>query len=423
MTRTTDNLQSFRANPDASTVHKIPDLNFPSEIHLFKSVNDLPAADWDSCLSQKGIFLTRRYLNVAELSSLPGMSFRYAILYLTGKPAAILYFQLINLSDSGLGGVLNLEEYGGLAGSVSNRINDLVFNPGNGKHSYLLVCGNLLLSGEHAIAAIDDQAYQIAVSSVSTLKKSILVSLESDAKIVAFMVKDFYSEKNQIAMPILKKDYFSLNTDPEMIFEVNPEWMNFDDYLSALSSKYRIRANNSRKKLEGLTIQDLSLEEVIESESQIFGLSESVMRKAPVKLAKPSSAYFINLKKEFKNHYQIKAYYSNDKMVAFTSGLFNKHHFEAHYIGLDYHYNKPHSLYQNLLYSFIEDAIRVKSERLYFGRTALEIKSTTGAKPYDLACYFRFANRIINTLAKPLVSSTGPGDWIPRDPFRQSQSE
>jgi hypothetical protein len=29
----------------------------------------------------------------------------------------------------------------------------------------------------------------------------------------------------------------------------------------------------------------------------------------------------------------------------------------------------------------------------------------------------------LNTLAKPLVSSTGPKEWIPRDPFRKMEND
>jgi len=347
------------------------------------------------------------------------MQFRYAVLYNASKPEAVVYYQLVNLSDAGLGGILNLAEYGGLASSVSTRINDLIFSPGNGRKSFLLVCGNLLSSGDHAIASTSKESFRAALESITPIKKIITQSLGSDSKIVALMVKDFYADQNEVAAYALKKEYFSLNTDPEMIFEVNPEWNSFNDYLSALSSKYRIRANNARKLVAHLTIKDLSLDEIIDSRELIFALNEQVMRKAPVKLAKPSIEYFINLKKEFGNNYNIRGFFNGENLVAFTSAFFNSHHFEAHYIGLDYNLNKEFGLYQNILYSYIDEAIRMKSARLFFGRTALEIKSTTGARPHELACYFRFANRIINVLAKPLVSSTGPRNWIPRDPFRQ----
>jgi hypothetical protein len=234
------------------------------------------------------------------------------------------------------------------------------------------------------------------------------------------MVKDFYEQQDSLAKNILKKDYFLLNTDPEMIFRVDPQWANFEDYKNALSSKYRVRANSVIAKASGLTIRELTEPEIINRTEELFRLNDAVIRKAPVKLARPSADYFPALKKKFGPHYRIHGFFLDDKMIAYTSGLWNEKHYEAHYIGLDYHYNATYSLYQNILYTYIEDAIRCRSENLFFGRTALEIKSTTGARPYFLACYFRFANRVLNTLARPLVSSTGPKNWIPRDPFKSN---
>jgi predicted N-acyltransferase len=385
---------------------------------LRESVSGFSESDWDSCITEEKIFLTRSYLSVCERSNLPGLSNRFLMLRKNGSPCAVAYFQLINLSDAGLGGILNLEEYGGLAGTVSGKINKLLFNPGSGNSSFLLVCGNLLISGNHGISAIDTDSFLAAVKSITSVKKAIEQSLARTEKIVGFMVKDFYVDEDKIASPVFSKDYFMLNTDPEMIFDVNPEWNNFEDYLAALSSKYRVRTKAAMAKMEGIVVRELSFEDVKLAINDLYTLNDNVIRKAPVKLIRPSADYFIQLKQMYGDHFRIKGFYLGNKMIAFTSALWNKHHMEAHCIGLDYSLNSQYSIYQNILYSYIDDAIECKSKRLYFGRTALEIKSTTGAKPFHLTCYFRFANRMLNLLAKPMISSTGPGNWIPRDPFR-----
>ncbi len=385
---------------------------------LRDSVSGFAQSDWDSCISKEKLFLTRDYLSVCEKSNLPGLSNRFLLLRKNGAPCAIAYFQLINLSDAGLGGILNLDEYGGLAGTVSGKINKLLFHPGSGNSSLLLVCGNLLISGNHGISAIDDASFLAAVKSITPVKKAIEQSLARTEKIVGFMVKDFYEDEDKIAAPVLSKDYFMLNTDPEMVFEVNPEWNNFEDYLAALSSKYRVRTKGAMAKMEGIAIRELSFDEVKHSLNDLYILNDNVIRKAPVKLIRPSAEYFIQLKEIYGDHFRIKGFFREKTMIAFTSSLWNENHMEAHCIGIDYNLNSQYSIYQNILYSYINDAIECKSKRLYFGRTALEIKSTTGAKPYHLACYFRFANRMLNLLAKPMISSTGPGDWIPRDPFK-----
>ncbi len=386
---------------------------------VYSNISAVPELDWDTFMKDSDIFLSRKYLSVVEESSLPGLQFRYVILKSGKQVRSVLYFQLVNLSDEGLGGILDLEEYGGMAAGISAKINNLLFNPGNGRKSYLLVCGNLLVSGNHGVRAVSNEAFAEAIGSISMLKKHFSFASDKSCRIVAQMVKDYYNDEDAVAGPLLRKDYFLLNTDPEMIFERRREWKNFDDYLSALSSKYRVRTNQSLSKMEHVEVRELTTDEIIDREAELFELNCRVMKKAPVKLVKPSSAYFVNLKRAYGDHYRINGFFIDGNLVAFTSALWNESHFEAHYIGIDYHFNKDFALYQNILYIYIRDFIECGSERLYFGRTALEIKSAAGARPHHLACYFRLANRIVNTLARPLVSSTGPGNWVPRDPFRK----
>lgn len=409
------NAGSTLISGDSNVLQSLPGY----EVSLFKLCEEIPVDEWNNCISDGNLFLSPRYLSAAEKSCPPGMQFRYAILKTGGSAVAVIYFQLVNLSDAGLGGILNLDEYGGLAGSLSSRINDILFSPGKNRESFILVCGNLLVSGEHGVSAINDEEFKKALEAIAPVKKIIAHTLPSNARLVAFMVKDFFDTQNVIARSVLRKDYFLLNTDPEMIFEVDPQWKNFDDYRSALSSKYRIRANNVLSKMEHVMVHDLSINEIISHRDEIFELNDQVIRKAPVKLARPSETYFLKLKEEYKENYRLNGFFIDGKMIAFTSGLWNSEHYEAHYIGLDYTLNQQYNLYQNILYFYIRDAINCGSAKLFFGRTALEIKSTTGARPHHLSCYFRFANRVLNVLAKPLVSSTGPKEWIPRDPFKK----
>jgi hypothetical protein len=339
-------------------------------------------------------------------------------LYSHHKPVAVLYFQIIELSG-GPEGLLNLEDYGGLAVRLSSKLNNILFNSPTGKKSHLLVCGSMLVSGEYGISAINDSMFLKALHAIAPVKKAIESGLGPNNKLVAFMVKDFYRHHDGLAAPILKRNYYQLHTDPEMIFEVDKKWDSFDDYLAAISSKYRVRANKALSKRESLKVKELSIGDIETYNKMLMNLNTQVLNKAPVRLLRPNTLYCRELKKHFGNNYQLKGFFLNHKMIAFTSALWNKKHFEAHHIGIDYHYNREYMLYQNILYSYIADAIDSGAERLFLGRTAIEMKSTVGANPYELNCYFRFSGRMLNTILKPVISKTGPGSWIPRDPFRK----
>lgn len=106
--------------------------------------------------------------------------------------------------------------------------------------------------------------------------------------------------------------------------------------------------------------------------------------------------------------------------MAFTSGFHvSGGHHEAHFIGIDYSLNTSLQLYQNILYSYIDDAIQMKSKHLYFGRTAMEIKTTVGAKAFPLHSYFRLENKVMNKMAKTILKHIPEQSWIPRNPFKE----
>jgi len=73
------------------------------------------------------------------------------------------------------------------------------------------------------------------------------------------------------------------------------------------------------------------------------------------------------------------------------------------------------------LLRLIKEAINQKVEYLNLSRTALEIKSSVGAIPYDMHVYIKHTNPMINKLIPFILSKTVPkNNWIPRSPFSKT---
>ncbi|MFM7903175.1 MAG: hypothetical protein ACKPAD_14480 [Bacteroidota bacterium] len=381
------------------------------------SISRFDEASWNKVVQGKGVFLSIPYLKALEQSGIPGLSFRFALLKVDGEPVAAYCFQLVDLSFDGIGGILNLENYGGLSSSIAGTVNNLLFKNSDDLKPLLLVCGSLLSSGEYGIVAKDDESTLKAFSHYLQIRDGIVSELQG-CRIIAEMVKDFYEHNNALFFWNASKIGFPLRTDPEMILELNPDWRDFDDYLASLSSKYRVKANSVRRSVAKLTERQLSLQEMEMAKSEIEHLFAAVRDKAPVQLVKPDIDYLISLKKYLDGNFIVTGFFKKEKMVAFRTAIITDHQLEAHYIGIDYEFNREHDLYQNILYGLISDAISAKAIRVMYGRTALEIKSTVGAAPYKLACYIRFHNKLLNTVVKTVVSGLGPKDWTPRSPFK-----
>ena len=83
-------------------------------------------------------------------------------------------------------------------------------------------------------------------------------------------------------------------------------------------------------------------------------------------------------------------------------------------------YNQSHHLYHNMLFDLLEQAIVGGFRTLDYGRTALEIKSSVGAKASDYASLVKarygWLNRLI-PLFTPAVY-TAP-KWVARNPFKR----
>lgn len=63
---------------------------------------------------------------------------------------------------------------------------------------------------------------------------------------------------------------------PNMVLPIQPSWRRFEDYLEAMSSKYRVRARRAVKKMDGLTRRELSETMVELEEKAMYALYREV---------------------------------------------------------------------------------------------------------------------------------------------------
>jgi len=98
--------------------------------------------------------------------------------------------------------------------------------------------------------------------------------------------------------------------------------------------------------------------------------------------------------------------------------MVNQENLDAHFIGLDYVFNKEYAIYPRILNDYVRLGIEHHSKRINLGRTASEIKTTLGAKPEDLMCYFRHKRTITNHFIKPLASSVKIKSFKQHKPFK-----
>ena len=102
------------------------------------------------------LLLEPKYLLALEESPIKGMEFIYAIIYDEQEPIGLIYFQAINLAAKELGSIIHLEPYGKFLNLVSDKLNRMLFSNEPGKANWLLVCGNMNVSGQYAYTCLPD---------------------------------------------------------------------------------------------------------------------------------------------------------------------------------------------------------------------------------------------------------------------------
>jgi hypothetical protein len=411
-----EHIKKFTSHTRKRTVIE-SDLNFI----VFQKAGDVIADDWNAVLDDRNLFLDLKYLGILEQINKKNFQSRYVVIYDKQEPYAIAYFQVIDFVAGVFGDFLDsqvqdlkskrtrlFERY------IDNRKEEVIMR--------LLTCGNNLVSGEHAFLFKKDLKREEQFKVIEELIEKIGGKEKLRGKISAVLVKDFNTplEKKQARCPFASEKFIEFNVEPNMVIDMPESVKSLNDYVGLFSKKYRNRAKSILKKREEFQIRDLTVDEVRKYNSEIYRLYENVYENAKFKLVKLPGNYFTECKENFPDKFYVSGYFRKDKLIAFSSGFdVEGNCLEAHYIGFDYELNKELELYQNILYHFVEIAISKNKRVVNLGRTAGEIKSTVGAKVQELTCYVKPQNTVSKVILKPFISFLQPGEWIPRNPFKE----
>lgn len=389
------------------------------EMHMYRNAEDINEAEWESLNHTGNLFTSLKFLRGQQFTAPPEMSFIYIIIRKGKKNIAGYIFQSIHLSVEVLTEVLApLIKQKSIVGHMSEWLTRCREEKG----LRVLICGNNFVSGEHGVLTAKGSNSSEAFSLLPEVVKTIVQKVTKPVKFSVILVKDYYaSHKQKPEVLLTKKRYHSFGVEPEMILKINPEWNAFTDYLSSMSKKYRNRTKSVLKHSSQLVEHHLDEKGLRSVINDIYPLYAKMHQKARFRLAALTPHYFVEMKRLFPAQFGVKMYTLHGKAVGFRSFFLNGEQLEAHFIGVDYHLNKEHDIYNRILYDFVDDTIKTGRNELLLGRTAAEIKSTIGAVPHNLTCYIRHRNSFSNQIIRPFIDYLKPTEWTPRSPFKNEE--
>lgn len=196
-------------------------------------------------------------------------------------------------------------------------------------------------------------------------------------------------------------------------------WKDFDSYKNTLKSKYRVKVNRADTLSNNLTVRSLSASEIRSNKDSLQLLYNNVTSKAVFNTLTITIETYALLKDAFKDRIIFKTYNRDGVLVGFSTAFIVDDVLDAHFIGLNYEFNKTDAVYQRMLNDYIRQGLSLGVKEINLGRTASEIKSTLGAVPEQLRCYIKHRRTAANMLFKPLVRQIEMTEYKQHTPFKK----
>jgi len=372
---------------------------------FYSSVNEITQEVWTELQCSASVYFHPDYLISLEKNN-PQITFSYLVLFNKENHAIafasiqIILFPLEQIESSLNKNFHRLKCFGRQLGLFPKL-----------KPIKLLVCGNVFVSGEHGVFIKENQNKQEVIKNLIKA-----VSSQPPAKDISiYLIKDFIKDSLVVSNELHDLNYYSFNVEPNMALYLDTNWKSLSDYLGAMKTKFRIKANRALKLSTPLVVKESTVENIQKLLPEIAQLYKTVSDKAEFNLGKFNVETYLSLKRNLGDNYVLKTYWYHDKIVGFMSGIINTVSLDAHFVGIDYSLNKELAIYQRMLYDYVQIAIDKELKVINFGRTASEIKTSIGAVPEDLTCYIRHKKTLTNKFIKHFLS------YIETKPFKQQK--
>ena len=382
-------------------------MNTTYSFQIYKSASLLPL-EWNS-LATKNIFLTREYLEVLEKSSPVNMICHFIGIFKSEKLVGIALTQFLFTEK--------LESFGERDQCLKTSVRNFAFKK---FASHVLFIGNNMLTGQNAFSFVENINQSKIIKTLHKAINELKKELKSIGKKVHITsIKDF-TESEIEPLKAEFKNNFTFSTQPNMIFEINKNWKSEQNYIDALSKKYRDQYKRARKKMDGIEKRKMPLEEIIKHENVIYDLYSHVAKNAPFNTFFLAKNHFSTFKEIMKENFLFYGYFLDGKLIGFNTLIKNGAVMDTYFLGYDESIQREKMLYLNMLYDMIAYSINQGFTEIVFARTALEIKSSVGAKPLKMYGLITHTNALINKNIGKLFDYLEPKtDWKERNPYKE----
>jgi hypothetical protein len=339
------------------------------------------------------------------------------VIYRQGQPQAAVMGQILEMSGDQV-----ISEGKSKQNLLHRALSPAARKVGTAVRARALVCGNLFSWGCHGVGfathASPSELWPAVVEALYRIRRAERLSGQTNL----IFIKELSASQQQTAEVLKRFSYRPVETDPDMVLEIKPEWNNYADYLNSLDRKYRKSAQQIFKETQdaGCIVQM-----AVDPGPFITRLHElylSVHKNAAIRPATLPSAYLPALANTAGENFSCIVIRKENEILGFVTLLRDRELAIGYYIGYDRAAAASLPLYLRLLHAVVEQAIAWKCRRLSLGRTALEPKARLGATPQPLFIWARHRHSTINFFVRKLSYAIPHGEPPQRNPFKNTPS-
>lgn len=348
----------------------------PYSYRVFDSIDEVDLSAWRQVRSEAGasIFMDPRFIAGVESSMKQTCRFWYVIIYHDARPVAC----------AGLAGMtIDLAEL------ADRRMAWLIRRiPGLSRLHQLkvLFCSLPGSPGEKSLALT--QTTESA--RVLPILDGVMNDIAKETGTHVIVYKEFAESDLEWMKPLLETGYRSIAIPPMHVFKQS--FADFEEYCSALKTRYRQQINRSTRKLSKAGVEKVILtdaEEILKSYTpDVHAMYCQMVEKSDVKVEMLPIEYFHQTALRLGPETDLIALFKDKRIIAFGWALHDGPTYHMTYAGLDYRLNHEFDSYFNLMYMGFDRAFRKGVTTINAGQTAAAFKARIGC---DFAPLYLFA--------------------------------
>jgi predicted N-acyltransferase len=322
----------------------------------YTSIDEVNPVEWDCLLESDGdFFMDRRYIRAVERSMSDSTRFWYVVIRDTNhQPVVITCLHAWNLDLR-----LFVDGWRKAALGLARRV-----VPRAGRRK-ILCCGLPISAGRSGLRIA---AKAVTGELISALDDT-LQQIAGQERASSIILRDLTADESDCLLPLgnlgyLRGEYYPVNF-------VSAPYRNFDDFYSHLNRRKRKNIRLSREKFaqSGLRVVHLRGSESVErlSWSEVHGLFLQVAEKKKRTYEIPSE-FFRELALQLPEETVFTLIYDGARIVAFVTSVCATGWCDGLFLGYDHELNRDYDLYFNLLFHFLDYALRQDVTEISLGQ-------------------------------------------------------